>query len=45
VKESVYSSEDQGGAGFSPLAPILIVIVVLESYYLWRMRKRLKNKK
>ncbi len=42
VKPSVYSEEQTGG-GISPLAPILIVIVVLESYYVWRLRRRLKK--
>ncbi|UCC91502.1 MAG: COG1361 S-layer family protein [Candidatus Aenigmatarchaeota archaeon] len=43
VKPSVYSEEQTGGGGVSPLAPILIVIVVLESYYVWRLRRRMKK--
>lgn len=43
VKPSVYSEEQAGGGGISPLAPILIVIVVLESYYVWRLRRRTKK--
>lgn len=42
IKPSVYS-EEQAGGGVSPLAPILIVVVVLESYYVWRLRKRMKK--
>ena len=42
VKPSAYAEEQTGG-GVSPLAPILIVIVVLESYYVWRLRKRMKK--
>ncbi|MCK4335428.1 MAG: COG1361 S-layer family protein [Candidatus Aenigmarchaeota archaeon] len=42
IKPSVYS-EEQAGGGVSPLAPILIVVVVLESYYLWRLRRRMKK--
>ncbi len=42
IKPSAYSGEQAGG-GVSPLAPILIVVVVLESYYLWRLRKRMKK--
>ncbi|MCK5023037.1 MAG: COG1361 S-layer family protein [Candidatus Aenigmarchaeota archaeon] len=36
-------SEESGGDGSTPLVPILIVVVVLESYYVWRMRKKLKK--
>jgi hypothetical protein len=43
VKPSVYAEEQAGGGGISPLAPILIVIVVLESYYVWRLRRRTKK--
>lgn len=39
VKPSAYA-EEQAGGGVSPLAPILIVVVVLESYYIWRLRKK-----
>lgn len=42
VKPSAYAEEQTGG-GVSPLAPILIVVVVLESYYVWRLRKRTKK--
>ena len=42
IKPSAYA-EEQAGGGVSPLAPILIVVVVLESYYLWRLRKRMKK--
>ncbi len=42
VKPSAYTEEQTGG-GVSPLAPVLIVIVVLESYYVWRLRKRMKK--
>ncbi|MEE9323697.1 MAG: COG1361 S-layer family protein [Candidatus Aenigmarchaeota archaeon] len=42
VKPSVYAEEQTGG-GISPLAPLLIVVVVLESYYLWRLRRRMKK--
>lgn len=43
IKPSAYSEDAQGG-GISPLAPILLVIVVLETYYIWRVRKRLKKR-
>ena len=32
-------SEEEGG-GVSPLAPVLVVVVVLETYYIWRLRKK-----
>ncbi|NIO22778.1 MAG: hypothetical protein GTN38_01990 [Candidatus Aenigmarchaeota archaeon] len=43
IKQSVYA-EDQGqGGGVSPtITAILIVIVVLETFYVWRIRKRKK---
>lgn len=41
IKPSAFSEEAQAG-GVTPLAPILIVIVVLESYYIWRLRRKKK---
>lgn len=41
IKQSSLQEEAQGGA--SPLLPVLIAVVVLESYYVWRLRKRVKK--
>ncbi|NIO21925.1 MAG: hypothetical protein GTN76_14640 [Candidatus Aenigmarchaeota archaeon] len=42
IKQSVYA-EDQGQGGVSPtITAILIVIVVLETFYVWRIRKKKK---
>jgi hypothetical protein len=43
ITKSSASSSQGGEAGLSPLVPVLIVVVVLESYYVWRIRKRLKK--
>ncbi len=40
VKPSARAEE--GGGGVSPLTPVLVVVVVLESYYIWRLRKKRK---
>jgi hypothetical protein len=37
------SSEESNVSGFSPLVPVLIVVIVLETYYFWRIRKRSKK--
>ncbi len=37
------SGEQGGNGGLSPLVPVLIVVVVLESYYVWRIRKKAKK--
>lgn len=42
IKQSIYA-EEEGQGGMSPtITAILIVIVVLETFYLWRIRKRKK---
>ena len=43
VKRSASASET-GGADYSSLVIVLMLVVVLESYYVWRIRKRLKKK-
>lgn len=43
IKKSAYSDTDEGGV--SPFLPILIVVVILESYYVWRLRRMLKNRR
>jgi hypothetical protein len=43
ITQSSASSNQGGEAGLSPLVPVLIVVVILETYYLWRIRKRLKK--
>ncbi len=42
IKQSA-SAQETTGANTSPLATVLIVILVLESFYLWRLRKRTKK--
>ena len=43
VKQSVYADESAGGGVDSSLVSILVVIIVLESFYVWRIRKRAKK--
>jgi len=43
INPSSASSQESSGGGLSPLVPVLIVVVVLESYYVWRLRKRAKK--
>jgi hypothetical protein len=43
IVQSSAGSNQGGEAGLSPLVPVLIVVVVLESYYVWRLRKRAKK--
>ncbi|MBN2042452.1 MAG: COG1361 S-layer family protein [Candidatus Aenigmarchaeota archaeon] len=43
IKQSSAISEESGGAGaYSGLIPVLLVIVVLESFYIWRMKRKKK---
>jgi len=42
VKKSVYSEEGKG-ADYSSLVIVLMLVVILESYYVWRIRKRAKK--
>lgn len=37
------SSQEKADSGLSPLIPVLIVLLVLESYYVWRLRKQAKK--
>lgn len=43
INPSSASSEQSNEGGLASLVPVLIVVVVLESYYVWRLRKRLKK--
>ncbi len=44
IQQSSYAEEGSGGDGTSSqVASVLIVIVLLESYYVWRLRKRAKR--
>lgn len=43
VKQSAYADEGTGGGVDSSLVSILVVIIVLESFYVWRIRKRAKK--
>ncbi|MBN2331136.1 MAG: hypothetical protein JXC85_04955 [Candidatus Aenigmarchaeota archaeon] len=43
VKRSVYDEEGTGVGVDSSLVSVLVVIVVLESFYVWRIRKRAKR--
>jgi hypothetical protein len=42
ITQSSYSQENTDN-GLSPIIPILIVVIVLESYYVWRLRKQAKK--
>ncbi len=43
IKQPNLGSEETGGTGaYSSLIPILLVIVVLESFYIWRIKKKKK---
>ena len=44
IAQSAYAEDQAGNGGLSPLVPILIVVVVLESYYVWRLRKKSGSK-
>ncbi|MFH1237028.1 MAG: hypothetical protein V1648_01315 [Candidatus Aenigmatarchaeota archaeon] len=44
IAQSAYAEEQSGNGGLSPLIPVLIVVVVLESYYVWRLRKKSGSK-
>ncbi len=37
------AAQENKDNGLSPLVPVLIVVVVLESYYVWRLRKKAKK--
>jgi len=37
------AAQENKDNGLSPLVPVLIVVVVLESYYVWRLRKKTKR--
>ena len=37
------TAAEAGGADYSSLVIVLMLVIVLESYYLWRIRKRLKK--
>ncbi len=43
VKQSSYDEEGAGGGVDSSLVSVLVVIIVLESFYVWRIRKRAKK--
>jgi len=43
VSVTASSSDEKANGGLSPLVPVLIVVVVLESYYVWRLRKKSKK--
>jgi hypothetical protein len=44
ITRSAYAEEQSGEGGVSSsFAVVLVVVIVLESYYVWRIRKRLKK--
>ncbi len=45
IKQKTSAQEESGSGQYDALIPILAVIVVLETYYIWRVRKRTKAKK
>lgn len=42
IKQSIIP-EESSNQGLSPYAPLLILIIIVESYYVWRLRKRMKK--
>ncbi len=42
IKRSVYGEEGKGGGASPLITSVLIVIVVLETFYIWRIRKKKK---
>lgn len=43
INQKSSSSEDSGSGQYDALIPVLLIIVLLESYYIWRIRKRMKK--